>query len=146
MPKEYTKSRFYGEWSGRKRRIYMDRCRALAPIADSAKSQTSLMERTETTSGETKPLDGKKQPKGQQKCAHCGGEMQCILNEPRPKWRELFYGPLHPSWFEWTSLGKCVPPDAPIAPDDPIRAEANDALSTELEPDIFDEIIASQRR
>jgi len=83
--------------------------------------------RTETTSDETKPLDEKKQPKGQQKCAHCGGEMQCILNEPRPKWRELFYGPLHPSWFEWTSLGQCVPPDDPTAPDEQIEEEANDA-------------------
>ena len=98
LPKEYTKSRFYGEWSGRK------------------------------------------QPKGQQKCAHCGGEMQCILNEPRPKWRELFYGPSHPSWFEWTSHGQCIPPDAPI------EKSANDVPPTESEPDIFDEIIASQRR
>ena len=140
LPKEYTKSRFYGEWSGRKRRIYTDQCRALAPIADSATSQTRPMERAETTSGETKPLDEKKQPKGQQKSAHCGGEMQCILNEPRPKWRELFYGPSHPSWFEWTSHGQCVPPDAPI------EKSANDVPPTESEPDIFDEIIASQRR
>ena len=145
MPKEYTKSRFYGEWSGRKRRIYMDRCRALAPIADSAKSKAQPMERVES-SDETKPLDEKKQPKGQQKCAHCGVEMQCILKEARPKWRELFYGPSHPSWFEWTSLGKCVPPDAPTAPEDAMEDGANDALPTELEPDIFDELIASQRR
>ena len=120
--------------------VYMDRCRALAPIADPAKSQTCPMEQAETTSDETKPLDEKKQPKGEQKCAHCGSEMQCILKEPRPKWRELFYGPSHPSWFEWTSHGKCVPPD------DPIEKRANDALPTESETDIFDKIIASQRR
>lgn len=140
LPKEYTKSRFYGEWSGRKRRIYMDQCRALAPIADSATSQTRPMERAETTSGEPKPLDDPKKSKGQQKCARCGGELECILTEPRPKWRELFYGPSHPSWFEWTSRGQCVPPDAPI------DVVANDSQPPKLEPDIFDEIIASQQR
>ena len=72
--------------------------------------------------------------------------MQCILNESQPKWRELFYGPSHPSWFEWTSHGKCVPPDVPIDPEDAMEDGANDALPTELEPNIFDEIIASQRR
>jgi len=34
---------------------------------------------------------------------------------------------LHPSWFEWTSLGQCVPPDDPTAPDEQIEEEANDA-------------------
>ena len=141
LPKDYTKSRFYGAWSGRKRRIYMDQCRALTFIADSAASQTLPMERTETASDETEPLEEKKQ----QQCPHCRGAMQCILTDPRPKWRELFYGPSHPTWFEWTSRGKCVPADSPLL-DSPPRAEANDAFPTELKPDIFDEIIASKRK
>lgn len=93
LPKEYTKSRFYGEWSGRKRRIYMDRCQELAPIATPATSQTSQIERAEEASGEPKSIDEKKQPMGQPQCPHCQGELECILTEPRPKWRELFYGP-----------------------------------------------------
>ena len=40
----------------------------------------------------------------------------------------------------WTSRGQCVPPDAPI------DVVANDAQPPKSEPDIFDEIIASQQR
>ena len=144
LPKDYTKSRFYGAWSGRKRSTYMDQCRALTFIADSAASQALALERTETASDEPDPVEEKKQAKSQQQCPHCQGEMQCILTDPRPKWRELFYGPSHPRWFEWTSLGKCVPPDSP--PSDSSISPANDDFPTELEPDIFDEIIASRRR
>ena len=100
----------------------------------------------ETGSEDAKKPDGKNTPTGQHTCPHCQAEMKCIVQEQRPKWRELFYGPSHPAWYEWTSLGKCSPPDDRIAPDDPIEEGANDALPTESEPDIFDEIIASQRR
>ena len=44
------------------------------------------------------------------------------------------------------ALANAYPPDDPTAPEDAMEDGANDALPTELEPDIFDEIIASQRR
>ena len=44
-------------------------------------------------------------------CPLCQGAMQCIVKESRPKWRELFDGPGHPAWYEWTSRGLCSPPD-----------------------------------
>lgn len=69
----------------------------------------------------------------------------------RPQWRELFYGPDHPAWFEWTSLGKNVPPDDPtlepeLIDEDAIGEEANneDAIKVE-EPDISDWLQASLR-
>jgi len=43
-------------------------------------------------------------------------------------------------------MANVFPPDVPIDPDAPIAVGANDAPPTESEPDIFDEIIASQRR
>jgi len=50
LPKEYTKTRFYGEWSGTKRRIYKERCQALAPAVKSAAIQTPKPESAETAS------------------------------------------------------------------------------------------------
>ncbi len=76
--------------------------------------------------------------------------MECIVQEDRPKWRDLFYGPAHPAWYEWTSLGKCSPQDelprsmsGSLAP-----PELNHSATVPrdspvaFEPDIFDEIIA----
>ena len=76
--------------------------------------------------------------------------MECIVQEDRPKWRDLFYGPAHPAWYEWTSLGKCSPPDEPtnstIGPLAATELNLSPIIPGKcpdaLEPDIFDEIIA----
>jgi len=72
-------------------------------------------------------------------CKHCGSEMQCLVHEKRPRWRDLFYGPDHPSWFEWTSQGLCPPPDHL---DDIEKAEKQDASAEE--PDIIDLVITGK--
>ncbi len=71
-------------------------------------------------------------------CPHCQGAMPCIVKEPRPRWRELFYGPGHPAWYEWTSRGLCSPPD------DLAEAGLPGEEVADLGPDLFDEIIAGR--
>jgi len=90
LPKDFTKTRRIGAWSGTKRRIYMERCTALAP-----KSLEATAKPVTTNSIERK----------HRSCPHCRVEMACIVKEERQRWRELFYGPDHPAWLEWTSRG-----------------------------------------
>jgi hypothetical protein len=129
LPKEFTKSRFFGSWSGSKRRMYMEACRALAPVAPSATADTRKCKEADPTTAK---------PPRVKSCPHCQGSMQCIVKEPRPRWRELFYGPGHPAWYEWTSRGLCSPPD------DLAEAGLPGEEGVDLGPDLFDEIIASR--
>lgn len=99
LPKEFTKSRYVGFGSGSKRRRYLEACRALAPVVPSV------------TKDEGDSPDTTAKPQRVKSCPHCQGAMPCIVKEPRPRWRELFYGPGHPAWYEWTSRGLCSPPD-----------------------------------
>ena len=140
LPKEFTKTRFFGAWSGTKRSVYMEQCQELAPPVKLAAIQTQKPESAETASEDANKPNGQKKPRGQHTCPHCQGAMQCILMEQRPKWRDLFYGPAHPVWYEWTSLGKCSPPD------DRIKPASSDEGSNEMEFDIFDAIIASREK
>ena len=143
LPKDFTKTRFFGAWSGSKRRKYTDRCQALAPSVILPTLQSSR-------GSASKKLDSPSQPTSQPTCPHCQGSMACIAQEDRPKWRELFYGPAHPAWYEWTSLGKCSPPDEPtnstIGPLAATELNLSPIIPGKcpdaLEPDIFDEIIA----
>ncbi|MFN9603071.1 MAG: transposase, partial [Planctomycetota bacterium] len=109
LPKEFTKSRYFGLWSGSKRRKYMELCRALAPVAPSATKDEGDSPDTTAKPQLAKPQLAK--PPRVKSCPHCQGAMPCIVNEPRPRWRELFYGPGHPAWYEWTSRGLCSVPD-----------------------------------
>jgi hypothetical protein len=127
LPPEFTKVRHFGAWSGSKRRMYLERSRELAPQLTSA-TQSGLHLR-----------EIQLEPKKSRGCPDCGKPMECILEEKRPKWRELFYGPDHPAWFEWTSLGKDVPPDDPVLEPELID---EDAIKVE-EPDSFDWLQAS---
>jgi hypothetical protein len=102
LPKEFTKTRRFGAWSGSKRRIYLERCTQLAPKDVASPATPKVTDSVET--------------KKHRSCPHCQGEMACILKEERPRWRELFYGPDHPSWLEWTSRGLNAPPDKPPDP------------------------------
>jgi Putative transposase/Transposase zinc-binding domain len=132
LPKEFTKTRHFGAWSGSKRRVYLDQCKALAPTVEVP---------CEVPCGPIAQAEGSKSPgpKRCHSCPHCQGEMRCIVDEDRPSWREIFYGPDHPAWFEWTSLGKCSPPDDPLEPAPNIEG------LEEIEIDIFDEMIASRQ-
>lgn len=128
LPKDFTKTRHFGAWSGSKRRVYSEQCTKLLP-------KTTLP--TNTTA---KPATTGFEKKPDRSCPHCQGELSCILKEDRPSWRELFYGPDHPAWYEWTSRGLNSPPDE--LPNESLDIQPVDP---HLELDIFDEIIASQR-
>ncbi|MFN9716106.1 MAG: phage integrase N-terminal SAM-like domain-containing protein [Planctomycetota bacterium] len=89
---------------------------------------------------QSKPLRVK--PLRVKPCPPCQGAMPCIVKESRPKWRELFYGPGHPAWYEWTSRGLCsVPDDTGEA-----ASHVEDAPDPDWDPgpDLFDEILASR--
>ncbi len=104
----------------------------LAPQVSTPSAQG--MSQNNTAHTQTK-LTEKKQAH-QPKCPHCQEEMDCIEKQDRPKWRELFYGPAHPQWYEWTSQGLCFPSDD--GPEPLIEPETKEALSI----DIFDQQIA----
>jgi len=139
LPKEFTKSRYFGYWSGSKRRRYLEACRALAPVAPSATQDEGDSPDTTVKPQLAKPQLAK--PQRVKSCPHCQGAMQCIVKEARPRWRELFYGPGHPAWFEWTSRGLCS------VPDDTVEAASHveDAPDPDWDPgpDLIDEILAS---
>ena len=93
----------------------------------------------------------------EKRCPHCQQALQCIAEQPRPAWRELFYGPEHPWWFEWTSLGQRPPTNeqlelvgqtsvaaqpTQVSPDQPIVQDNEEHLETLEQPVIFDQIIA----
>jgi len=138
LPKDYTKSRFFGAWSGSKRRDYMEQCRELAPPAKSTLlPETIQAESTHAHHADAKNPNDPKKPTLKHRCPHCLEELRCVFKEPRPKWRELFYGPSHPAWFEWTSLGKCPPPDHPL------ESSSSDEETVAAELDLLNQILAS---
>lgn len=132
LPKDFTKTRFFGHWSGSKRKEYMARCNSLAPSVSTPSAQS--MSPNTAANTQTKPMEKKQAYKP--KCPHCQEEMACVAKQNRPKWRELFYGPAHPRWYEWTSQGLCSPSDD--GPEPLVEPETNEALSF----DIFDQQIA----
>ena len=132
LPPEFTKARRFGARSGSKRRVYLERSRELAT------------QQTATTQNEPIQCDQPVEPKKSRGCPQCGGGMVCTLKEERPSWQELFYGPDHPAWYEWTSRGKNSPPDDPNLADQPDLADDTE-VTEDSPPDIFDEIIASRR-
>ena len=91
LPKEFTKTRHFGAWSGSKRRIYLEQCTELAPkgskapattdttAATDATATTDTTEKTVTTSNLVK--------KPCRSCPHCQREMACIVKEDRPSSR-----------------------------------------------------------
>jgi hypothetical protein len=117
-----------------------------------------------TTSNNTTSSSTTALPTKEKLCPHCQQALQCVGQQPRPAWRELFYGPEHPWWFEWTSLGQCPPTNEQLAllrqasvAVQPIQAspvqhtarnneEQPENLQQPLDqPDIFDQIIAQNR-
>lgn len=99
LPKDFTKTRFYGAWSYTKRLQYKELYARLRPWNDEPRSDNSK-ESVKT---------GEKELEKARCCAKCGKEMSCIRQVDRPKWRDLFYGPSHPHWYEYTSKGQNSP-------------------------------------
>lgn len=130
LPKDFTKTRFFGHWSGAKRKAYLARCHELAPAIEIAS----------TTDDVATPIA--KSEKGKPPCPHCQSEMRCSEKVDRPKWRDLFYGAAHPDWYEWTSQGLCSPSDDPAKTLNETMADTTDTRQL----DIFDEVIASYHR
>jgi hypothetical protein len=99
LPKEFTRSRFFGGWSNTKRKSYKATVSRLL--------ETRRLEATIAPMAESTPPVKEEKPK--RNCPCCEGELVVARQVERPKWRELFYGPAHPWWYEWTSLGKRPP-------------------------------------
>jgi Putative transposase/Transposase zinc-binding domain len=138
LPKEYTKTRHFGAWSGSKKRRYLEQSLALAPKKTDSKTESTSNSSASTDALKaTAAADPKK--KNQRTCPHCQASMTCVIKEDRPSWRDLFYGPDHPPWLEWTSRGLNSPPDAPL---DLPEEELQELEPIESLPDIFDEMIA----
>ena len=100
LPKEFTRSRFFGAWSNTKRKSYKA---TVARLLEPGRIEVAKTFEEAESSAATKS----EQPK--RNCPCCEGELVVVSQAERPKWRELFYGPAHPWWYEWTSLGKRPP-------------------------------------
>ena len=96
LPEGYTRSRFFGAWSNTKRKEYTA---SIARLLERSRieSKPSVAQSEKATLPEAK--------KASRKCPCCEGELVVVSEVARPKWRELFYGPAHPWWYEWTSMG-----------------------------------------
>ena len=97
LPKEFTRSRFFGAWSNTKRKPYQA---TVAKLLETRRIETAK------TPEATPPA---KMEKSKQNCPCCDGELSIVSQVERPKWRVLFYGEAHPWWYEWTSQGKRPP-------------------------------------
>lgn len=100
LPKGYTKVRCFGQWAYTKRAAYQQLCDKLQPPLDEAV--------TDPEPGE--PLAAAPEGPLCPVCKERGEEvvMKLIDFQRRPSWRELFYGPDHPAWFERVLL-PCLP-------------------------------------
>ena len=100
LPEGYTRSRFFGVWSNTKRKAYQATvAKLVTPVRIESQQSAALKETASSTEeGERK-----------RKCPCCEGRLELVSEVDAPKWRELFYGPAHPWWYEWTSMGKRPP-------------------------------------
>jgi hypothetical protein len=91
LPKNFTKTRRYGGFSNSKRSEFIAWCRELSPQPPETNDDapSASCEPVDLDSNTTSPC-----------CSQCQQPMQLIHESHRPSWRELFYGPNHPSWFE----------------------------------------------
>ncbi|MCA9199042.1 MAG: hypothetical protein KDA87_15955 [Planctomycetales bacterium] len=61
----------------------------MAPVANDSSRSDSSEQGQELRDEDASP-----------KCPSCGEPMDLVLRSDRPAWREVFYGPDHPAWFE----------------------------------------------
>jgi len=95
LPKGFTKSRCYGDWSNTRRQAYQQQCERLQPTPE---PPTVDVADSDQPASESPPDETVK-------CPHCQTEMVLESHTRRPSWRELFYGPDHPQWMEWRGSG-----------------------------------------
>ena len=106
LPKHFTKTRYFGGYSSNQRTEFIETCRRFVPknrdvqpddLADATSESDSRRSNSdESDSSERELRDEDASPK----CRSCGGPMDLVLRSHRPAWREVFYGPDHPAWFE----------------------------------------------
>ena len=99
LPKGFTKSRGYGGYSSRNRTAFIALCQQLKPPqltpTEEVKEASQPNDAPFTTEETRCPI-----------CLSCqqsdGREQSMALTGStfRPSWRDLFYGPDHPQWFE----------------------------------------------
>ena len=76
LPKGFTRSRCYGGYHGTKRVAYLNQCsELLGPITEEPEPPTS-----ETLAEEA----------AEPKCPFCNSELQLVLYQKRPSWRQIF--------------------------------------------------------
>jgi hypothetical protein len=139
---EFTKVRWYGNWSPRHRIEYTERCQRLYTAGFSSEDPGGGA--PSTTEGDkpctTSPRKEESRSTKERPCPHCAQPMACIVDEHRPSWREVFYGPYHPEWFEWVTTGN-FPPDEPPDKVDGESLNLADAASALAENwDLFEEL------
>jgi ribosomal protein L34E len=94
LPKSFTRTRCYGGYSGRYRKNFIALCQQLRPQPTPAElPATASIPEPET---EANVKAEAKTPC----CPNCQQPMQLVRDTRRPSWRDLFYGPAHPTWFE----------------------------------------------
>lgn len=168
LPKDYTKVRQFGCWTSTKRTAYLKASRAVLDnrarqeeigssegnvIASIRQSLDTIEQGLELLASETSPASSLQRldfsassgtPGCRSKrCPHCQGEMRCVAQQDRPAWRDIFYGPNHPWWFEWTSAGQPVPP---LVTENSSQEETSPiSWDDESEPDIFQQVIDLNR-
>lgn len=91
LPKGFTRTRCYGGYSGRYRREFVELCLRLKPPSSEAEPEEP------DAAGPMAEADAlERSPQ----CPKCQRPMELYSTTHRPPWRELFYGPDHPAWFE----------------------------------------------
>jgi len=91
LPKEFTRSRFFGAWSNSKRKEYKE---TVAKLLATQRIEAALPPAVATVT------ESSESEKPTHTCPCCEGELVVASQVERPKWRELFYGPAHPRWYE----------------------------------------------
>lgn len=96
LPKGFTKTRCYGGYSSRYRKNFIALCQQLSPGSADGQSPDPATEQEPAQPREVNLIIDDRVPT----CPHCQQTMNPISDRPRPSWRDLFYRPLHPAWFE----------------------------------------------
>ena len=102
LPPRFFKVRCFGQWSYTKRAGYQELCQRLQPPVPKEPDGESGAEPAEV------------QEPRQTLCPVCKQqgvevEMRLIDFQRRPSWREVFYGPDHPPWFERVHMPAAQP-------------------------------------
>ena len=96
LPKSFTRTRCYGGFSGRYRNRFIALCQQITPKSAAGQPPDPATEHPPAQPREVELVLDDRAPT----CPHCQQKMSPISQRPRPSWRDLFYGPLHPTWFE----------------------------------------------